>query len=154
VKKNSFRIFPPQRMLTDFPWTLWLVGWLAAFKAVLWLAYEPVLPQSLMTLLGYKYLIGMLPLLICAVGLWNQKRWAVYGVMAVAAADIIFFGLNLQTLNAFWVEMEELAFSLILSFVVMLCNGPLGDILILVAIPALFKYTGESAKLVAGTAGA
>jgi hypothetical protein len=141
VSEKSLRVFPPERMLTAFPWTLWAVGWLAAFKAVLWLAYEPVLPDHLMTLLGGKYLIGMPPLLICAVGLWNRKRWAVYGLLAIAAAGLIFFVVNPQTLKAFWVEMEAFAFSLILSFVVMLCNGPLGDILILISIPGLLKHT-------------
>ena len=58
----DFRVFPAERMNTDYPWPLWAIGWLAVFKAVLWLAYEPVLAEEVLRRIGWKYLLEALPL--------------------------------------------------------------------------------------------
>ena len=142
---SRIKIFPFERMQSDFPWQVWAVGWLAIFKAILWLAYEPILPEPVLRLLGYKYSLGLVPLIVFGIGVWNLKKWAVWGVIAVAVADLVFFIFNLQTLNAFTIESEVFVFSTILSGIALLCNGPVGDILILLAAPSLIKALKESA---------
>ena len=136
---HRIKIFPFERMQPDFPWQVWAIGWLAIFKAVLWLAYEPILPVPILRLLGYKYTLGLVPLLVLGIGVWNLRKWAVWGVIVVAVADLVFFILNLQTLNAFFIESEVFVFSIILSAIALMCNGPAGDILILLAAPSMFK---------------
>lgn len=136
---NRIKIFPLQRMQFDFPWQVWAIGWLAIFKAILWLAYEPILSEPILRGLGYKYALGLVPLIVFGIGVWNLKKWAVWGLIAVAVANLVFFIFNLQSLNAFVIESEVSAFSVILSGIALLCNGPVGDILILLAVPFLFQ---------------
>jgi hypothetical protein len=124
----------------EFPWTIWAVGWLAFFKAFLWLAYEPVQAESVLRLLGGKFLLNVIPLAICAVGLWNLRKWAVWGLIAIAAGNLVFFIANPQTLNAVLVTSEVRIYSVILSFITLLCNGPLGDFFILCAAPNMLKH--------------
>ncbi len=143
---GQFKVFPAIRMDDDFPWVIWAVGWLAIFKAFLWLAYEPVQPEPLLRLLGFKFLLDVIPLLICAVGAWNLKKWAVWGLIGIAAANLIFFIVNPQTLNAVLVASEVHLYSIILSFVTLVCNGPVGDILIICAAPTMLKQTGNRAS--------
>ena len=142
VSIGQFRVFPPERMDTEFPWTIWAVGWLAIFKAFLWLAYEPVQPEpAVLRILGAKLLLGTIPLVVFAIGVWNLKKWAVWGLIAIAAANLLFFIVNPQTLNAVLVESEVRLYSIILSFITLLCNGPLGDLLILCVAPNMLKHT-------------
>ena len=124
----------------EFPWTIWAVGWLAFFKAFLWLAYEPVQAESVLRLLGCKFLLNVIPLAICAVGLWNLRKWAVWGLIAIAAGNLVFFIANPQTLSAVLVTSEVRIYSVILSFITLLCNGPLGDFFILCAAPNMLKH--------------
>ena len=56
-------------MNSDYPWTIWAVGWLGIFKAFLWLAYEPVQAEAVLRLLGTKFLLNMIPLAIFAIGI-------------------------------------------------------------------------------------
>jgi len=141
VKQNRFRYFPPERMNADFPWTLWAVGWLCLFKAFLWLAYEPVQTEAVLNLLGYKYTLNVVPLVIFGFGIWNFRRWAVWGIIAISIANLIFFVSYPQTLSAVVVESEVFIYSILLSFITLLCNGPLGDCLILCALPSMLKHT-------------
>ena len=136
---KRIKIFPMERMKPEFAWQVWAIGWLAIFKAILWLAYEPVLAEPVLRLLGMKYSLGLIPLLFFGIGVWNLRKWAVWGLIIVAAANLVFFVFNLQTLNAFVIESEIFAFSIILSTIALLCNGPVGDILILLAAPRLFQ---------------
>ncbi len=124
----------------EFPWTIWAVGWLAFFKAFLWLAYEPVQAESVLRLLGGKFLLNVIPLAICAIGLWNLRKWAVWGLIAIAAGNLVFFIANPQTLSAVLVTSEVRIYSVILSFITLLCNGPLGDLFILCAAPNMLKH--------------
>lgn len=140
---SAFRFFPPERMDRDFPWPIWAVGWLALFKAFLWLSYEPVQPESILTLLGTKYLLNMVPMAIFAIGMWNLKKWAMWGLIILSAANLIFFVIYPQSLNAILIESEVYIYSIILSFITLLCNGPLGDIFILLAIPIMLKHVGK-----------
>ena len=140
---GRFRLFPSERMDSEYPWTIWAVGWLAIFKAFLWLAYEPVQAESVLSLMGGKFLLNVIPLVICAVGVWNLRRWAVWGLIAIAAGNLIFFVVNPQTLNAVLVTSEVRVYSIILSFITLLCNGPLGDFIILCAAPSMLKHVKE-----------
>ncbi len=133
-------LFPSERMSKDYPWQIWAVGWLAIFKGILWLAYEPVLPDALMQLLACKYAFGMVPLVVCGVGLWNRRRWACWVVVAIAIADLIFFITQPATLRAYAVESEMPGLSPLLSLIVLLFNGPLGDVLILFALPSMRRH--------------
>ena len=137
---SHFRVFPSERMEPEYPWTIWAVGWLAIFKAFLWLAYEPVQAESVLRLLGVKFVLGAIPLVILAIGVWNLRKWAVWGLVAVSVAGLIFFIINPQTLNAVLVVSEVRIYSIILSFITLLCNGPLGDFLILCAAPSMLKH--------------
>ena len=114
---RHFRIFPPARMSTEFSWQIWSVGWLAFFKAFLWLAYEPVQADSVLRILGFKFMLNVVPLVIFALGVWNLRKWAVWGLIALSIANLLFFIVNPQTLNAVLVQSEFYIYSIILSFI-------------------------------------
>ena len=141
MEKREFRIFPAERMHEDFPWQIWAIGWLAIFKAILWLAYDPNLEPATLRLLAYKYTLGMLPLIICGIGVWNLRRWAVWGLIGIAIAGLAFLLINPQIFSGFSVKSEVFFYSAVLSAIVMVCNGPIGDILILIAAPKMLKLT-------------
>ena len=138
---SNFRIFPPERMDIDFPWIIWAVGWLALLKAFLWLAYEPVEAENILQLMAYKNLLNIIPLVIFGIGVWNFRKWAVLGVLIVACGNLVFFIVNPQTLNAVMVHSEVRIYTVVLSSITLLCNGPLGDFLILCAAPGMWKLT-------------
>jgi hypothetical protein len=138
------KLFPAERMNTDYPWTLWAIGWLGIFKAILWLAYEPALPEAVLRLVGWKYVLGALPLLICGVALWKRRRWAAWGLAILAAADLIFLAVLPASMQAYLVDSEVFLFSILLSAVVQVCSGPLGSVLILCGVPAMFRNTRKS----------
>lgn len=137
---GTLKIFPPERMDSEFPWVLWAVGWLALLKAFIWLAYEPVEPQLVLQLMAAKNIINILPAVIFGIGIWNLRKWAVWGILILAIGNLIFFILNPQTLHAAMVYSEVQLYTMILSSVTLLCNGPVGDFLILCATPVMLKY--------------
>ena len=126
-------------MESEFPWVIWAIGWLALLKAFIWLAYEPVQPENILQLVAIKNLINIIPLIIFGIGIWNLKKWAILGLLIVAIGNLLFFILNSQTLKAVVVHSEVHLYSIILSGVTLLCNGPLGDVLILCAAPSMLK---------------
>jgi len=140
---RNFIIFPPQRMEAEYPWVIWAVGWLSILKAFLWMAYEPVQPENILQLLGYKYILNILPLLVFGIGVWNLRRWAVWGILLVCVGNLIFFIVNPQTLNAVLVHSEVFIYSIIFSSVTLLCNGPIGDFLILCAAPSMLRHSSR-----------
>jgi hypothetical protein len=144
VDKREFRIFPAERMYEDFPWQIWTVGWLAIFKAVLWFAYDPNLPEPILSLLAHKFTFGMLPTIVFGIGVWNLRRWAVWGILAVAIANLLFLMINPQIFNGFLVHSEVFIYSVVLSVIVLVCNGPVGDIFILIAAPVMLKITKKN----------
>jgi hypothetical protein len=139
MEKSDFRVFPPERMDADYPWQIWAVGWLCVFKGILWLAYEPNLSDSMLTLLGFKYGLEMVPLIVFGIGIWNLRKWAVWGALIVCGLNLIFMLTNPQVFSAFVVKSEVQIWSVLLSVVTLICNGPLGDGLILLAAPILLK---------------
>ncbi len=74
-----------------------------------------------------------------ALMLRNLKKWSGRGLLALSVANLIFFVVNPQTLNAVLVVSEVRIYSTILSFITLLCNGPLGDFFILCAAPSMLK---------------
>jgi hypothetical protein len=138
---GELKIFPQERMESEFPWILWAVGWLATLKAFIWLAYEPVEPQHVLQLLAVKHIINIVPAVIFGIGVWNRRRWAVWGLIILAVGNLIFFIINPQTLSAAMVHSEVQLYTIILSSVTLLCSGPLGDFLILCATPVMLKNT-------------
>ena len=137
---GTLKIFPPERMDSEFPWVLWAVGWLALLKAFIWLAYEPVEPQPVLQLMAAKNLINIFPAVIFGIGVCNLRKWAVWGIIILAIGNLIFFIVNPQTLNAVLVVSEVRIYSIILSFLTLLCNGPIGDVFILCAAPSMLKH--------------
>jgi len=130
-------------METEFPWVIWAVGWLALLKAFIWLAYEPVQPQNVLQLMATKNLLSIIPLVIFGIGVWNLRKWAIWGILIVAIGNLIFFIVNPQTLNVVMVYSEVRLYTMILSSVTLLCNGPVGDFLILCAAPSMLKHAKQ-----------
>jgi len=142
--KSEFRIFPSERMRTDFPWQIWAVGWLCIFKGIIWLAYEPSLSDSMRTLLGYKSMLQTVPFIIFGVGIWNLRKWAVWGALVICVLNLILILVNPQAVSSMLVKSEVVTWSVLLSIVTLLCNGPLGDVLILLSTPILLKYVKKA----------
>ena len=141
MAKKNFRIFPSERMHVDFPWQIWAVGWLCIFKGIIWLAYEPNLSDNSMTFFGLKYLLQIGPLIVLGVGIWNRRRWAVWGAAAICALNLILFFFTPNAFDAITVKSEVFIWSILLSGITLVCNGPLGDLMVLIATPTLLKHT-------------
>lgn len=139
------RLLPPERLHTEYPWIVWAVGWLAIFKAFLWLAYEPVLSEALLRFVGIKSLAAALPLTVCAIGLWHRRRWAAWGVSLLAVLDLGLLVLRPLSFHAYLVDSEVFLFSIVLSLVTLVGSGPIGSLLVLAAAPSLFKHTRAGA---------
>lgn len=144
MTQKSFRIFPSERMSVDFPWQIWAVGWLCIFKGIIWLAYEPNLPENLTTFFGLKFLLQILPLIIFGIGIWNRRRWAAWGAAAICALNLILFFFTPHALSATVVKSEVVVWSILLSSITLVCNGPLGDLLVLIATPTVLKLTKKN----------
>jgi hypothetical protein len=87
--------------------------------------------------------LNILPLVVFGIGIWNLRKWAVWGILIVAIANLIFFIVNPATLNAVMVHSEVRLYTMILSSITLLCNGPVGDILILCAAPSMLKHVKQ-----------
>jgi hypothetical protein len=144
MEKSKFRVFPSDRMSLDFPWKVWAVGWLCIFKGLIWLSYEPNMSANLLSFFGYKYLLEMLPLVICGIGIWNMRKWAVWGAAAVCAINLVIFFFTPQAFSAMMIKSEAIIWSVLLSSVTLLCNGPVGDLLVILAAPSLLKHAKNS----------
>lgn len=141
-------IFPKWRMLETFPWQVWALGWLAIFKGVLWLATDPNVPSPLRETIGIKNLLFMIPFIILGIGIWNLKKWAVWGVILLAVIDLFFFILYPQLSSSPISYAKLIQYIMgkhffILQFILLLCNGPLGSILILFASNVMLQQAGK-----------
>ena len=144
MEKREFRIFPSERMSAGFPWQIWAVGWLCVFKGIMWLAYEPSASDSVLSLLGYKYMLQMVPLIIFGIGIWNLRKWAVWGAIIICTINLIFIIVAPQAFSSLMVKSEVVIWSVLLSVATMICNGPLGDLLILLTTPVLLKHAKKA----------
>jgi uncharacterized membrane protein len=84
------------------------------------------------------------PLIILGIGIWNLRKWAVWGAAVICALNLIFILFILQTFSSFVIQSEVLVWSVLLSIVTLLCNGPLGDVLILLSMPVLLKHVKKN----------
>jgi len=138
-KQPSFFILPEWRIYKEFPWQIWAVGWLAVFKAVIWLSTSPDIPSPMLEILAIKFLICIVPFIIFGFGVWNLRKWAMWGLILLCIADLLFFLIfwhaSIYIIGKnFW----------LLAICLLLFNGPLGDVLILLTIPFLLKYAGKN----------
>lgn len=144
-------LFPKSRMLEAYPWQVWAVGWLAIFKGVLWLATDPNIPIPFREVIGSKNLLVMLPFVISGIGIWNLRKWAVWGIIFLCVVDLLFFILYPQ-LSGSPLSYTKLIQHMvgkhffILQFILLLCNGPLGDIFILFASTVMLKEAGNTER--------
>ena len=140
--KKPFFVFPSWRMDIDFPWAIWAVGWLAIFKAVIWLSTNPAIQDPRTELLAgklaVKFLVTMLPFIILGIGVWNLRKWAVWGLIALCTADLLFFLVTSGSTR--YIAGDSF---IVLSITLLVFNGPLGNILILLATPVMLKYAGK-----------
>ena len=142
VSPQPFFFFPKWRMCRGFPWPIWAAGWLAVFKALLWLATDPVAPSPIAERMAAKFLITMIPFLVTGIGVWNLRKWAVWGLMVTSVLDLLFFivfpdAARIITGDSF----------IGLAVVLLAGVGPLGDVLILAATPSMLKHAGKSEYL-------
>ena len=138
VPGRSFFIFPHSRMVVHFPWPIWAIGWLAIFKGLLWLATDPIVASPMAEILAAKFIISTIPFVVLGIGVWNLRKWANWGIIALAAADLLFHivfpGATRQIIgSSYWM----------LSVALLVCIGPIGDILILLGSPYLIKSAGR-----------
>jgi len=134
---HSFKIFPDQRLDLDFPWQVWIVGWIALFKACSWLSCDPNVAESVGVALSYKYMILMIPLVVMVLGVWNLRKWAVWGLIVIAIAELLFFVVYPASLKSFSLESSTSILPLLLSLAVFTINGPVSDVFILLFAPFL-----------------
>jgi hypothetical protein len=78
------KFIPPSRLAASFPWPIWALGWLALIKALLWIF---VTDTHNPPLLG-KYLLMAVPCLLLCVGIWNLRKWALWGLGLVCLLDL------------------------------------------------------------------
>ncbi|MGD8883652.1 MAG: hypothetical protein PVI82_17270, partial [Desulfobacterales bacterium] len=95
--------------------------------------------DKMLSLFGFKYMLQMVPLIIFGIGIWNRRKWAVWGAVIISAVNLIFIFVTPLAYSSMVVKSEVPIWSVLLSIVTMLCNGPLGDLLILLATPLLLK---------------
>ncbi|MBN1848664.1 MAG: hypothetical protein JW932_08775 [Deltaproteobacteria bacterium] len=139
-KRVPFTLFPDSRLLMDYPWQIWAIGWLAILKALLWLATEPVLPETILMILFFKYLFFMVPLLVCSIGLWNLRKWGAWGMIILSVAELSFFIVYPASLRS--MALDNTSFlSLVFTMGAFVLNGPISDIFILISAPVLLKHS-------------
>ncbi|MDM8516280.1 hypothetical protein QUF76_08790 [Desulfobacterales bacterium HSG16] len=139
--EQSFKFFPQSRMSKEFPLSAWIIGWIAIYKAFLWLATDPnVADANILVIAGYKYLFFMIPFLLFGIGIWNLRKWAVWGIAAASVADLLFFLVYHPAFTTLQVDVTS-SLARILTLIMVGINGPVSDILILVSIPFLIKHS-------------
>ena len=133
-----------QRLTVDYPWQVWAIGWLAILKAFIWLGAEPAsLPQDQLTLMGYKYILFMLPLFFCGYGVWNMKKWAAWGLLALCIADLLFFVVS-PAARASLAMNTTSSVAYAFSMIIFVINGPPSTLIILLLSPALFRRQSDA----------
>ncbi len=142
--KNQGRLMS-QRLHLDYPWPVWAIGWLAILKAFVWLGSEPAsLPEEQLLLMGYKYLLFMLPWLVCGLGAWNLKKWAAWGLIILSLADLFFFLLSPVAKSSLALNTTS-SVAYVFSLTVFIINGPPSSAVILLLSPAVLRRPRSSA---------
>ncbi len=134
-----FSVFPVGRMLPDFHWTAWAAAWLGIFKGLLWLFLDPNIPQAALGPILLKQVLLMVPFVLLSLGIWNRRRWAVWGLVILAAVDLAVFFIIPGATAALTRDMFPLYAVILMLFV-----GPGADVLILAAAGTLFSSTADA----------
>ena len=138
MKKEQSRLMS-QRLHVDYPWPVWAVGWLAVLKAFVWLGAEPAsLPDDQLSLMGYKYIIFMLPWLFCGIGAWNMKKRAAWGLILLSVADLLFFLVSPAAKSSLALNTTS-SVAYVFSITIYVINGPPSSVIILLLSPALTR---------------
>ncbi len=135
-------IFPAKRTYIDYPWLVWAIGWLAVYKGLIWITTDPLAPDPVLKITGIKYLLFMIPYTVMGIGIWNLRKWAMQGVLILAAVELLFFILYSQSLSTLAIDKTNL-FIHIFTAAIMIINGPISVFIILIAGIGLMKYAGK-----------
>ncbi len=145
IEKNvntttKYLLFPEERLFPAYPFIVWSIGWLAILKSVIWLFTDPNGTAEMLNITGYKYIVFMIPLFITGTGIWNKKKWAIWGLIVICILEIIFFLIYPQSLHT--LVLDNLSnLTLLLSVLIFIINGPIADIIILLMLPFVFKFS-------------
>lgn len=135
---QPFRIRPSERLHPDFPWQAFAAGWLAIGKGVAWLFSELAIPGEAGRLILLHLSLFTIGFVICGIGVWNLRRWAQIGIIALSSANMaIFFFYNYYAV----LGLQHESFFFAKTF--MLITGPLGDIGLLGLVIAGSSYFGK-----------
>lgn len=144
--KNTSPRLMSQRLYTDYPWPVWAIGWIAMLKAFVWLGSEPAsLPDNQLVLMGYKYILFMLPFLICGIGAWNMKKWAAWGLIFLAAADLLFYLVSPADQASLALNRTS-SVAYTFSMTVFVINGPPTSVAMLFLAPSLLRHVKPSSR--------
>jgi hypothetical protein len=95
----SFRWFPARRFDADFPLAVWFAGLWLYLKGFLYVCYvymeglEPAAASVQVTVETIYFSLMVVPCVILALGLWNERRWAAAWAIAFFCLDtpLLFF---------------------------------------------------------------
>ncbi len=88
-----FEWFPQRRFDADFPLAFWFAGLWFYLKTFLYLCYiymaglEPPPYSSAVTFETIYFAVTMIPVLIMALALWNEKKWVVIPAIIFLMVD-------------------------------------------------------------------
>jgi hypothetical protein len=136
--KSLRPLFPAWRMVESFPAIVWAVGWLAVFKGILWIFIDPNFPASIENAVFMKELLLTVPFVVFGVGVWHLNRWAVWGLLATTAVEIL-VTLAIPGAVSFMAHDHFILYTVVLLVFI----GPLGNILILLSAPTLLRTLRE-----------
>jgi len=128
--------YPDDRMHPAYPWSLWAVGWLLILKAFVWLSTEPNVADGILEILGYKYLLFMVPSLVFGLGIWRKKKWAVWGALIISLLELVFFFGFPDTLQSLQLDHTS-PLLLVFSAGLFCLNGPVSDVVAVIAVPLM-----------------
>jgi len=123
-------------MLPDFHYAAWAAAWLGIFKGLLWLFLDPNLPGDIAGLVQVKQALLMVPFILCAIGVWNRRRWAAVGLIGAAVIDLMAAVFIPGSMSALFANQFPPYAAVLVLFV-----GPGASILILTVYSALMSMT-------------
>ena len=145
MKTTQIEISPGNRLHEDFPAVVWGVGWISILKAIMWIFTSPVLDEHNLNILFYKYVICTIPFIVFGFGIWNLKKWAVWGLLIFCVFEALLFIFYPVTLKSFIIGGPS-PIGLIFTAGLLITIGPIGTLFILINIPFLFKCQKKYSK--------
>lgn len=135
----KFTLFPVGRMLPDFHWAAWAAAWLGIFNGLLWLFIDPNIPEPVQGSIQLQQALLMVPFVLFAVGTWNRRRWAAWGLIALAAIDLVAYFIIAGSMAPLTQNMFPPYAIVLVLFV-----GPGADVLILASSSLLLSSTNAT----------